>query len=97
MAPYHFCTGFNQFWYKDNLEKLGCKVEECVANGDFYDYLRQEVTRMPFVTKKYKGRASLYMKVRCAMFAHFLKKFIATEDKSDELICFGYMVLARKN
>jgi len=30
MAPYHFCTGFNQYWYKEILEQNGCVIEECL-------------------------------------------------------------------
>lgn len=96
MAPYHFCTGFNLYWYKDNLEKYGCEIEEYTRNGNFYSWIHQEITRMPFVTKKYGGRAGIFLKLRCAMFAHFLKKFMLTEDRSGELLCFQYMIVAKK-
>lgn len=96
MAPYHFCTGFNKYWYEDALKKYGCRIKECTRNGDYYSWIRQEITRLPFVTSKYKGKASLYMKIRCALFTHFLKKYIETEDDSGELLCFEYMIVAEK-
>lgn len=96
MAPYHFCTGFNRYWFETELGKHGAVILECESNGDFYGWVRQEVLRMPFVTQKYFGKADIGLKLACAMFAHRLKRYIRKSNNSGELLCFGYMVVAKK-
>lgn len=96
MAPYHFCTGFNKYWYEENLKKCGCEIEECTRNGDFYSWLRQEIIRMPWVSKKYLNNNSILVKMRCALFAHFIKKYINMENESGELLCFQYLIVAKR-
>lgn len=96
MAPYHFCTGFNKYWFEANLADYGCEIVECRRNGDFYSWVRQEIIRMSWVTKKYKNKNSIILKMRCALFAHYLKKYIKTDDESGELLCFQYLIKAKR-
>jgi SAM-dependent methyltransferase len=46
MAPYHFCTGFSRFWYEHHLPARGFEIVELIPNGDWFAYLRQELTRL---------------------------------------------------
>lgn len=46
MAPYYFCTGFSRFWYEHHLPARGFEIVELVPNGDWFAYLRQELTRL---------------------------------------------------
>lgn len=96
MAPYHFCTGFNKYWYKENLEANGCIIEECTSSGDFYSYLRQEILRLPYVAKRFNKYNSILLKIRCALFVHFLKKLIKVQNQSGDLLCFHYFIVAKK-
>jgi ubiquinone/menaquinone biosynthesis C-methylase UbiE len=98
MAPYHYCTGFNRYWFEVNLLNAGAKIEKCDRNGSFYSWIRQEVIRLPFVLRKYQGRGGVKpgVKIRSALFAHSLKKYIELCDDSGELLCFEYMIQAKK-
>ncbi len=96
MAPYHYSSGFNKYWYTINLEQYGCEIIECKGNGDFYQYLRQEILRIPYVTKRYLGKSSPWVLLRCALFARLLNKLSMIPNDSAELLCFSYMVVARR-
>lgn len=96
MAPFHFCTGFNKYWYKENLESNGCIIEECSHGGDYYTYLREEVVRLPWVAERYNGSHSIFLKIKCALLAHSLKRLIKSQNQSEELACFRYHIVARK-
>lgn len=96
MAPYHFCTGFNKYWYKDNLEKYGCIIEECKRSGNYYASLRQEVLRIPTVMKKYGNKNSLLVRLKCYWFARFLNQLTVKGDKAGELLCFQYLIVAKR-
>lgn len=52
-APYHFYTGFNKFFYETALNSNKLKIIEIVPNGNYFEYLAQELRRLDFVAKKY--------------------------------------------
>lgn len=96
MAPYHFCSGFHYYWWKRCLEESGAKVVSAVRNGDYFQFFRQELLRLPSVKKEYIGGSAVWLKIKCALFAFGIKKYIKIDNGSGELLCFGYLVKARK-
>jgi len=52
-APYHFYTGFNKYFYKEILEMNGFKILEITPNGNYYEYMAQEIRRLPSMIKNY--------------------------------------------
>ncbi len=52
-APYHFCTGFSQYFYTHHLERLGFEVTELTANGGFFDVVDQELGRVSKVRRSF--------------------------------------------
>ena len=46
-APYHYCGGFSRYFYEHWLPLLGCDIERIEANGDFIEFLNQELFRVP--------------------------------------------------
>src|ERR1051326_8232905 len=42
-APYHFYTGFNIYFYRKWLSDFGFELEELTYNGNYFEYLAQEV------------------------------------------------------
>lgn len=97
MALYHFCTGFNIYWFENVLNENKAKIIESERNGNYYDWIRQEILRLPFVTYKYQKKNNILLKLQCAIFAHMLKKYINIKNDSGELLCFEYMICAAKN
>lgn len=95
-APYHFCTGFNIYWYKKHLEESGWKILEVRSNGNYFSYFNQELGRLPFVIQKYTGKFSFLVTVQALFLGRTLKKVMKVKNSSSELQCFGYFIKAKK-
>lgn len=97
-SPYHYYTGFNRYFYETHLTKFGFKITEIKANGNFFEYLAQEIRRVPEIkrryTKSYKWNAFETLFLGIILF--FLNRWSKNNKGSDELLCFGYHVFARK-
>jgi SAM-dependent methyltransferase len=98
-APYHFYSGFNRFFYQRWLEEFGFKIIEVVPNGNFFEFLRQELIRLRSVAKEHSKTVrglnipeyvSLWMVLRA------LKRFSTNDTGSDKTLCYGYHVKAVK-
>lgn len=94
-APYHFYTGFNRYFYQEHLSKNGFNILELVENGNYFEYLGQEVQRIPSIGEKYAGKKptliqSLAIKVVLSMLDQFTKK----DAGSSDLLHFGCQVHA---
>lgn len=96
-APYHFYSGFNRFFYETELEKNGFSIIEIIPNGNYFEYLAQEINRLPSIAKQYskieltKAQANNITQLKV-----LLQKLSGNDTDSSELLCFGYHVLARK-
>ena len=96
-APYHFYSGFNQYFYKKVLEKEGFEITEIVPNGNYFEFLAQEVGRLPGVAEKYSKKNLTTSEIKNLSNLKILLQKLSDEDSSSsELLCFGYFVLARK-
>jgi len=96
-APYHFCTGFNKYFYQNHLTRLGYEILELEENGDFYNYLAQEVRRINFVSKKYLFRMpNILDRVVQILMLRQLNKLSKNGHSSKELLCYGYHIFAVK-
>lgn len=94
MAPYHFVSGFNRYWYESVLDKYGFTIEEIECNGNYILYLIQELKRVSYVIERYCGKKDLFIKVLSKLFIRCLRRYM--ENDSGELLCFGYHVRAKK-
>jgi SAM-dependent methyltransferase len=96
-SPYHFCTGFNKHWYKIHLPTYDFKVIDIVSNGNFFEYLAQEIDRVPSVSKRYsKDKPGLLERLCIFVILRMLARFSKKDNDSSNLLCFGYHVLATK-
>ena len=90
-APYHFCTGFNKYFYEHHLEGKGFEILETSPNGDYSHFLAQEIRRI----LSFYGKTPWYLKVACFIILRFLyvkSKMVNTQDFG----CFGYHVRAKR-
>jgi len=94
MAPYHFCSGFSKYWYEFHLKKRGLRIEELSPNGDWYAYLRQEITRLGGLERSFKSwtwpLAYLYSMFGLLYFA------IRPKRELSDIACFGWQCVAVK-
>jgi ubiquinone/menaquinone biosynthesis C-methylase UbiE len=96
-APYHFCSGFNRYWFERHLPEHGFKNVRIDRNGNFFEYVAQEIYRIPSISGRYsKGRPNLLELFGMFMVQRMLSRFSRSDEGSSELLCFGYHVHARK-
>ncbi len=96
-APYHFSTGFNRYYYEHHLVQTGFQIEEITTNGNYFEYIAQELRRIPYVVEKYSPSViSRLDNLAIKWILYKLAKLSKLNQGSEELLCFGYHVLARK-
>lgn len=96
-APYHFSSGFNKYWYKEHLTEYEFNNIEINENGNFFEYLAQEVYRMPYISSRYSNnKPNLIELLSMLIFQRMLLRFSKSDCGSSELLCFGYHVYAMK-
>jgi ubiquinone/menaquinone biosynthesis C-methylase UbiE len=100
-TPFHFSTGFSHYWYEKHLGDLGMEIVDLQPNGDYFEYLAQELWRLPSVAKQWCNRAvfivlaiPLYLLTLPLIF--LISLLARTGRKSSDLLCFGYHVVGRK-
>ncbi|MDW8206034.1 MAG: methyltransferase domain-containing protein [Cytophagales bacterium] len=96
-APYHFCTGFNKYFYQHHLELLGLQIQEMMANGNFFEYIAQELRRLPLLTQQYGQQVpdeEEALVIRSLL--KLLEKYSEKIPESSDLLCFGYHIYAIK-
>ena len=96
-APYHFATGFSRYFYRTHLPANAFEILELADNGNFFEYLAQELRRLRSVASRYTGEtlgqdelAALHTVLAA------LQRCSSTDKGSSELLHFGHHVLARK-
>lgn len=96
-APYHFCTGFSKYFYKHHLEDNGFTILECTPNGNYFSYLAQELYRLATMADKYTSSSlSAVTKLAIRSLIKTLQSLSKRDTGSDELLNFGYHILAEK-
>lgn len=96
-APYFFQTGYSRYFYEHWLSALGFEIEDMQFNGNYFEYMAQELRRLPSMSQRY---AQLPLK-RHDMNAinrllETLNRLSDQGEASDEFLCFGIHVRARK-
>jgi len=97
-APYHYSTGFNRYFYEKHFADNGLKMLSIEPNGNYFEYVAQEVRRIEDVAIQYSGkqRPHLLQRVAIWMVLGMLNKMSQTDRGSSELLHFGYHVHAVK-
>jgi len=96
-APHHYVTGFNRYFYEHHLGKLGFEIVDLVENGNFFEFLGQEVRRIESVARQYTSAQPTRMERYAMQFMlDMLERMSAADGKSQELLSFGYHVRAIK-
>jgi len=97
-SPYHFYSGFNRYFYETYLTKFGFKIIGIKTNGNFFEYLAQEIRRIPEVKRIYlrSFKRNILETTAHKITLHFLDRWSKKDNGSEELLCFGYHVFARK-
>lgn len=92
MAPYHYYSGFNRYFYEHYLSAMGFAIKEIVANGDYSEYVGQELRRMLTMYE----RIPYHIKICIALLLRFIGVNRASSHPNSDLLCYGYHVRAVK-
>lgn len=96
-APYHFYTGFNRYFYQEHLSRNGFEIVDLVENGNYFEYLGQEVRRIPTIGETYAGKKpSLVQSLAIKVVLSMLDEFTKEDSGSSDLLHFGCQVHAVK-
>ncbi len=98
-APFYFYNGYSRYYFEKLLPEQGFKIKEIAYNGNFFEYLAQELRRIDQVTETYADTAlSLTPKERAARTTLLtkLQKLSETGNASSEILSLGIMVVAEK-
>jgi SAM-dependent methyltransferase len=96
-APYHFYSGFNRYFYEKHLIDNGFEILDISPNGNFFEYIAQEIMRIPYCAKKYsKTKISIIDKFFLFRLLTLLSKLSHKGQSSNELLNFGFHILAKK-
>jgi SAM-dependent methyltransferase len=96
-APFHFASGLSRYWYEHSLNLAGFEIQEIAPNGNWVDYIAQEIWRLPHIGRNYSnavfGWLALILALPLLTALRLMKGF---DRGSSELLTFGWMVVARK-
>ncbi len=97
MAPYYYCNGFSPYWFQDNLKDWGFDIVELSPYGSYYMWMLQELNRIKWVAQKYSDYKLCWEEEKSIMDSmQIIKKLSDRDTCSNELLCHGYLVKARK-
>lgn len=96
-APYHYCTGFNKFFYMHHLQNTGFGNIVITENGNYFEYVAQEIRRIGEVSERYCGkRVGFFFRTLIKLVLITLDEMSTTDQGSKELANFGLHVTAKK-
>lgn len=96
-APYHFSSGFNKYWYENHLNEYDFKDIKISPNGNFYEYIAQEIYRIPSISSRYsKMKPNPIEMLSIFIIQKMLLRFSKKDNGSSEVLYFGNHVHAYK-
>ena len=93
-APYHFASGFSRYWYEHHLPAKGFRIDELTANGDWFAYCQQELSRLGGQERRL-GNWSWPLAYVLGLLgsAYFA---VRGKKSAPDLACFGYHCIATR-
>lgn len=96
-APFHFSTGFNRYFYETHLRDSGFEILEMTANGNFFEFIGQELRRIPEVADRFsEDRVRRVENASLRVVFKMLERLSSKDNGSSSLLHFGFQVKAIK-
>jgi len=96
-APYHFYSGYNRFFYESVLPGYGFEIIEMKENGNYFEYVAQELKRLEAIGQKYaEMNQTDEVKQSLNVLLDYIQKCSSKDKGSNELMFFGMHVKAVK-
>jgi ubiquinone/menaquinone biosynthesis C-methylase UbiE len=97
-APYYFANGYSRYWYEKVLSEHGFIIEEIQPNGNYFEYLAQELRRLPEIAKNWaQTELSIKESIGWSTMLNLLAEGSLHDSGSSQLLHFGYQVRACKS
>jgi len=95
-SPYHYCDGFNRYFYEKHLENYN--LEKIIANGNYFDTFAEQLRLLPRIGRKYSIFSLSIILYIWALPIYCLLPILKKWDRgSDEVSTYRYFILATKN
>jgi len=96
-SPLHFYSGFNKYFFDKYLKEFGFKDVNMICQGNFFAIVAQEIRRLGLVAQRYCNSAlSVEDKKDLDGTIKILEQLSNKDKGSNELLCFGYRMVAIK-
>ena len=95
-SPYHYCTGFSRYFYETHLPALGLTIQHLEPNGGFFDFVAQELRRVPATSKRYARPLRFWERWLIHAAVGVLDRVARHDRNSSEFATFGYHIHAVK-
>ena len=96
-APFFFQTGYSRYFYEYWLGEFGFEIEDMQWNGNFFEYLAQEIRRLPAIAEQYaQAKMETHEQMAINTILNLLGKLSERDQGSEQLLSFGIHVRARK-
>ena len=99
-APFYFSNGYSKYWYEKFLKENGFTINEIYINGNYFEYLSQEIRNIKIFAKKYSNTNTkwwILFRLAEIIMLQSLSRLSKKDKGSRELLCFGLHVVASKN
>jgi len=96
-SPYFFQTGFSQNFYQHWFRELGFDIIEADVNGNYFEWIAQELRRLPRVAGQYaNGSMRWFERQALKRVLGALSRFSHNDCGSEQLLSYGLHIVARK-
>lgn len=95
-APYHFCSGFDKYWYDFHLKENGFDIIKIEPYGNMYSKLVNSMRIIRGNSKNYGVHFNFISKGILILAEWIFNNKINCGNSTAEVSCYGYNVLARK-
>jgi len=96
-APFHFASGLNRYWYEEHLPAMGITINQITPNGNWFEFIGQELSRARLVSRTYSSAFLGWLMLAASIPMRMMLSMLSKNDRgSSDLLCYGYMVHAKK-
>ena len=98
-APYYFFNGFSKYYFQRTLPVYGFSIEQISYNGNFFEYVAQELRRITYMANRYSTAGFLdrfLLFFPLLMLIRLLNRFSKNDTGSYEMLSFGLHIVAIK-
>jgi SAM-dependent methyltransferase len=97
LTPFFYQTGYSRYFYEYWLKKIGFEIVEMQWNGNYFEYLAQELRRLPQIGQKYAGKTATWLdKTAINLALAFLNRLSRRNRGSEHLLAYGLHIFAKK-